>query len=134
MDLSQLPDLAPLGIGGALVAVIYYLLRVNHVDRAQQREVIEAMTKAHRAETDALDERIRRLEKRADDLDREVDGERALRRKAEDIAAAADRRAVAAEANAALLTQMLERGSFGADSSTTAPFARPATQYDPTRE
>jgi septal ring factor EnvC (AmiA/AmiB activator) len=119
VDLAQLPDLAGVGTGAALVLVIAYLLRANHTDRTQHREVVEALRTQHATETAELTKRIDRLDKRADELEAEVDQERRERRAAEDVAAAADRRAIAAEARADMLATLLEGRAHGDDPATT---------------
>jgi hypothetical protein len=124
--LSQLPDLAPLGLGGSLVLVILYLLRANHVDRAQAREAREAMDKQHADEVAELNKRLASRDERLDELDDEVDHERKKRRTAEDAAALHWRRAYAAEAHIAAMTG--QRGPTLAVEDT-AP-QRPRHQLD----
>ncbi|ONI92402.1 hypothetical protein ALI22I_03835 [Saccharothrix sp. ALI-22-I] len=106
MDLSMLPGL---GVAGALVVVVGYLLSANHrlmtanrSDRAEYlaalaaRETahaaeITAMRTAHTAELAAMRTRISKLERRLAGLENELDAERDRRRAAEDAAAAARR-------------------------------------------
>ncbi len=87
MDLSQLPTL---GVAGALVIVIGYLLASNRTDRSQHRDQVKALIG-----------RIGSLETRVDELEKEVDQERDKRRSAEDKAAEAERRALRAEGQVA---------------------------------
>lgn len=89
MDLSQLPSL---GVAGALVLVIGYLLASNRTDRAQHREAVAALVVQH-AESRAADRaELAKLRQRVDDLEAEVDLERDSRRRAEDLAAESQRR------------------------------------------
>lgn len=120
--LSQLPDLAPLGLGGSLVLVILYLLRANHVDRRDAREAVAAATAAHAAEVKKLNEQIAARDERLDDLDKEVDHERLRRRNAEDAASLHFRRAAVAEAHIEALTG--QRGPTLALEDTTPQRAR----------
>lgn len=100
IDLTALPEL---GITGALVIVIAYLLTSNARDRAahersQQRREAEhsaeliAARAAHEAELAGLHSRLSQLEQRLTELESELDQERERRRLAEDDAAAARRR------------------------------------------
>lgn len=105
MDLSQLPQI---GVASALVFVIVYLLAANRADRAQSREL-----RTHdRTE-------IRELQERIDALEAEVDTERDKRRAAQDTAAGWERRAVAAEAREAALSDVIERTRRGDSPATT---------------
>ncbi|MCS7484647.1 hypothetical protein ACFFQW_45220 [Umezawaea endophytica] len=104
MDLAALPNL---GIAGALVIVVGYLLSANHrlmtanrADRAeylaalsaretQHTAELSAMRIAHAAELTALRARLGELERRLAELEDELDAERDRRRVAEDAAAQA---------------------------------------------
>lgn len=68
------------GIGATLVAVIIYLLRANIQDRKDYREAVEAWESQ-------FDDAVTRYR----DLQVRLDGERELRRKAEDESARATR-------------------------------------------
>jgi hypothetical protein len=100
MDVTALPGL---GITGALVIVIGYLLIANHRDRTtyqramRQRDSehaaeLAAARAAHDADLNGLRTRLSSLEKRLAELETELDHERDLRRAAQDDAAAARRR------------------------------------------
>lgn len=82
------------GLALALLSVIGYLLNSNRQDRAQHREVVTDLRQTIKENDKAASERldqtekrseaaIARLEKRVDDLEREVQDERSLRLKAE---------------------------------------------------
>lgn len=110
MDLSQLPSL---GVAGALVLVISYLLLANRTDRAQQQTTITDLAVRHAADRAADRAELATLRKRVDDLEAEVDLERDERRRAEDRAAEAGRRAAAAEARADTLVKIVQGRSAG---------------------
>jgi cell division protein FtsB len=116
VDLAQLPNL---GVAAALVIVIGYLLAANRSDRAQHRETVTALITQHAADRVSDKAKLAQLSQRVDDLEAEVDLERDERRKAQDLAADAQRRAVAAEAQIALYHRITEGGSGD----------RPATTY-----
>ena len=98
-----------LGVVGALVIVVGYLLTANfrllsanRADRAAYLEALAtreashatdltALREAYRSELVSLRRRVTTLEARIGDLSTELDHERALRRAAEDDAAAARR-------------------------------------------
>lgn len=106
MDLALLPSM---GVAGALVLVVAYLLSANHrlmsANRADRSEYLSALAAretahaaelaslrtAHAAELAALRSRLTKLERRLGDLETELDAERDRRRAAEDAAAAARR-------------------------------------------
>jgi hypothetical protein len=73
-------DMAALGIVGALVIVIGYLLASNRTDRAQHRENVDVQLA-----------RNERLQAHIEDLEKELDVEMNKRRAAEDRAAKAER-------------------------------------------
>lgn len=110
MDLSQLPSL---GVAGALVIVIGYLLAANRTDRAQYRASLAEVVAQHAADRASDRAELAALRLRVENLETEVDLERDERRRAQDRAADADRRAAAAEATAATLTRIVE-GRAGA--------------------
>jgi Tfp pilus assembly protein PilO len=104
LDLTALPNL---GVAGALVVVIGYLLSANHrlmtANRSDRAEYLTALAAretahtaelaaqrtAHAAELAALRARLAELERRLGELEGELDAERDRRRVAEDTAAAA---------------------------------------------
>jgi predicted nucleic acid-binding Zn-ribbon protein len=95
MDPSLLPQL---GVAGALVIVVGYLLTANHrlmtanrSDRAEYLKALAARETAHAEEITALRNRVAGLEDRISELEDELDRERERRRQAEDIAAAVRR-------------------------------------------
>lgn len=102
----DLPSLGSLGIAGALVLVIVYLLAANRTDRSQYREALASLTAQYSADISAL-------RKRVDDLEAEVDLERDERRRAQDNAAEASRRAAVAEAGLQQLRQLWDGGAAG---------------------
>ena len=95
----DLPSLGSLGIAGALVVVIIYLLAANRTDRSQYREALASMQASYSKELATLRQRV-------DDLETEVDLERDERRRAQDNAADASRRAISAEARLAQLERL----------------------------
>ena len=118
MDLlTQLPNLAGVGLGGSLVFVILYLLRSNYTDRSQNRETIVSIEASHKDDLKSRDNRIAEMRKEISDLESEVDRERDLRRQAEDRAAIAERVALVNEARTSAL-QMLAEGRSNAHSPT----------------
>ncbi|GAB3873748.1 hypothetical protein GCM10029964_014530 [Kibdelosporangium lantanae] len=95
-------DLPSVGIAGALVLVIAYLLGSNFRDRVQHERALAARDGDHAAELSAvraayeadlagLRVRLAALEKRLAELETELDTERERRRAAEDAAARARR-------------------------------------------
>jgi predicted nucleic acid-binding Zn-ribbon protein len=95
MDPSLLPQL---GVAGALVIVVGYLLTANHrlmtanrSDRAEYLKALAARETAHAEALTALRNRVSGLEERIAELEDELDRERDRRREAEDIAAAVRR-------------------------------------------
>lgn len=95
MDPSLLPQL---GVAGALVIVVGYLLTANHrlmtanrSDRAEYLKALAARETAHADELTALRNRVAGLEDRISELEEDLDRERERRRQAEDIAAAVRR-------------------------------------------
>jgi predicted nucleic acid-binding Zn-ribbon protein len=95
VDPSLLPQL---GVAGALVIVVGYLLTANHrlmtanrSDRAEYLKALAARETAHADELTALRNRVTGLEERIAELEDELDRERDRRRQAEDIAAAVRR-------------------------------------------
>lgn len=95
MDPSLLPQL---GVAGALVIVVGYLLTANHrlmtanrSDRAEYLKALAARETAHAEALTALRNRMTGLEERIAELEDELDRERDRRREAEDIAAAVRR-------------------------------------------
>lgn len=104
MDLASLPSL---GVAGALVIVVGYLLSANRLlmnaNRADRAEYLAALAAretqhaaelgalrvAHAAELAALRARLAELEHRLAELEADLDAERDRRRVAEDTAAAA---------------------------------------------
>ena len=95
MDPSLLPQL---GVAGALVIVVGYLLHANHrlmvtnrSDRAEYLKALAARETAHAGEITALRTRVAELEERLGEVEDELDRERDRRREAEDIAAAVRR-------------------------------------------
>ncbi|KJK50416.1 hypothetical protein UK23_10450 [Lentzea aerocolonigenes] len=95
MDPSLLPQL---GVAGALVIVVGYLLTANHrlmttnrSDRAEYLKALAARETAHAAEITALRARLVEVEDRLGEVEDELDRERERRRQAEDIAAAVRR-------------------------------------------
>jgi hypothetical protein len=115
--LTQLPNLAGVGLGGSLVFVILYLLRSNYTDRSQNRETIVSIEASHKDDLKSRDNRIAEMRKEISDLESEVDRERDLRRQAEDRAAIAERVALVNEARTSAL-QMLAEGRSNAHSPT----------------
>jgi len=106
----ELADVGGLGIAGALVLVVAYLLTalhkllaVNRDDRSDYLTALSTRDRAHSAELAAaranhdaelaaLRVRLGALEARIAELESELDAERERRRAAEDQAAAARRR------------------------------------------
>jgi hypothetical protein len=97
--MDQLPAI---GISGALVLVIAYLLASNFRDRVQHERALAMRDKdhatelgqarvTHDADLAGLRARLAALEKRLGELETELDHERGLRRAAEDAAAQARR-------------------------------------------
>ena len=104
MDLTTLPSL---GVAGALVVVVGYLLSANRLlmtanrsDRAeylaalaaretQHTTELAALRVAHASELASLRARLAELEQRLAELETDLDAERDRRRAAEDTAAAA---------------------------------------------
>ncbi|MEV4313009.1 hypothetical protein [Actinocrispum sp. NPDC049592] len=95
-------DLPGLGITGALVLVIAYLLASNFRDRLQHEKTLAAREGEHASELTAvrtayeadlagLRVRLAALEQRLAELETELDSERERRRAAEDAAARARR-------------------------------------------
>jgi predicted nucleic acid-binding Zn-ribbon protein len=106
----ELADVGGLGIAGALVLVVAYLLtamnkllEVNRNDRSDYLAALSTRDRAHSAELSAaranhdtelatLRVRLAALETRIAELESDLDAERERRRAAEDQAAAARRR------------------------------------------
>lgn len=108
MDPATLGILPQFGVGGALLAVIIYLLRQNHADRRQYRQEILDIQTAHGTEVTRLSQiHASQLEdvkseivkwKTAQEVTNALyEDERQKRREAEDDAAKWRRRATIAE-------------------------------------
>lgn len=76
-----------LGIGGALLVVTIYVLRVNHADRAQYSELRQKADEQHEDDIAQLRRRISDLENEQHELRRMLEEERRRRWNAEDKAA-----------------------------------------------
>lgn len=88
--LGAVPGLAGAGAGGLLLLLVMYLVKANRDDRGQHRETVTALRAEHATQVKDLQDRIDRLDKKVDELQRLVDDERELRRAAEDRAGRAE--------------------------------------------
>jgi cell division protein FtsB len=91
--LPALVSAAPqLGVAGVLLLLLGLTLRTSSQDRADYRTQLADAAKRHTEELDELKSDIKELRKEIDDLNAKLDEERAARRRAEDMAAEAQRK------------------------------------------
>ena len=97
MDASVLSIVPTGGVAAVLVAVIFYLLRQNHADRAQYGDHITRAEAAHAGQMDRVEAQLAELNEKLSATLADLEAERRLRWHAEDVAAKARRDLAAIE-------------------------------------